>query len=167
LRVFFRVKINMRHDLSRDSSQERPCCSYRDHWHLFCVAIIQSGSSGSISIFWRNAFTNVGYDWIAAYCGFCGNYQVQFGVQYESLLGRRLLMKLVWTIDNQNINLEEQEQDYGTCDKKINQYREFPTEKNEKNYNKAQNKDQARAISRARAKSRCRSGLSAKPADKD
>ncbi|KAA6365671.1 MAG: hypothetical protein EZS28_038802, partial [Streblomastix strix] len=68
--------------------------------------------------------------------------------------------------DNENYG-EQQQQDYEADDKKINKYGDLPTEQNEGNNNKPQNKDQARAISRARAKSRGRSGLSAKPADKD
>ncbi|KAA6401882.1 MAG: hypothetical protein EZS28_002600 [Streblomastix strix] len=59
------------------------------------VAIVQSGSSGSISKFWLNAFTNVGYGCAATCSRFCGIKFAQFGVQYESLLDGRLLVKLV------------------------------------------------------------------------
>ncbi|KAA6381342.1 MAG: hypothetical protein EZS28_023134 [Streblomastix strix] len=58
------------------------------------VAIVWSGSSGSISKFWRNAFTNVGCGCAATCSGFCGTKFAQFGVQYESLLDGRLPVKL-------------------------------------------------------------------------
>ncbi|KAA6384702.1 MAG: hypothetical protein EZS28_019771, partial [Streblomastix strix] len=59
------------------------------------VAIVQSGSSGSISKFWRNAFTNVGCGCAATCSRFCGTKFAKFGVQYESLLVGRLLVKFV------------------------------------------------------------------------
>ncbi|KAA6396603.1 MAG: hypothetical protein EZS28_007871 [Streblomastix strix] len=68
--------------------------------------------------------------------------------------------------DNENYG-EEEQQDYEADDKKMNKYGDLPTEQTDGNSNKPQNKDQARVISRAKAKSRCRSGLSAKPFDKD
>ncbi|KAA6356947.1 MAG: hypothetical protein EZS28_047526, partial [Streblomastix strix] len=46
-------------------------------------------------MFWRNAFTSDGCGCAVAYSGFCDIKFAQFGVQYESLFGGRLLVKLV------------------------------------------------------------------------
>ncbi|KAA6379467.1 MAG: hypothetical protein EZS28_025007 [Streblomastix strix] len=58
-------------------------------------AIVQSGSSGSIPKFWRNVFTNVGYDCAAICSELCSANLLQLGVQYESLFDGRLLVQLV------------------------------------------------------------------------
>ncbi|KAA6378608.1 MAG: hypothetical protein EZS28_025868 [Streblomastix strix] len=58
------------------------------------VAIVYSGSSGSIFKFWRNAFTNVGCGCAATCSGFSGTNFAQFDVQYESLFEGHLLAKL-------------------------------------------------------------------------
>ncbi|KAA6356151.1 MAG: hypothetical protein EZS28_048322, partial [Streblomastix strix] len=59
------------------------------------VVIVQSGSSESISTFWRNVFTKVGCGCAATCSGFCGYKFAWFGVQYESLFVSRFLVKLV------------------------------------------------------------------------
>ncbi|KAA6387267.1 MAG: hypothetical protein EZS28_017208 [Streblomastix strix] len=48
------------------------------------AAIVQIGTSGSISKFRRNAFTNVGCGCSATYSGFCGTKFAQFGVQFQN-----------------------------------------------------------------------------------
>ncbi|KAA6353200.1 MAG: hypothetical protein EZS28_051273, partial [Streblomastix strix] len=53
------------------------------------VAIVQSGSIGSIFKFQRNAFTNVGCGCTAACSGFCGTKLAQFGVYHP-------IVNIVW-----------------------------------------------------------------------
>ncbi|KAA6381253.1 MAG: hypothetical protein EZS28_023222 [Streblomastix strix] len=79
---------------------ESPIKSARIDFIAFCsdfsgLAIVQSGFIGSISMFWRNASSNVNCCCAEACSGFCGIKLVKFGIQYEFMFGGRLLVNLV------------------------------------------------------------------------
>ncbi|KAA6357196.1 MAG: hypothetical protein EZS28_047277, partial [Streblomastix strix] len=98
-RWFLLVKINLQRFLFRESSKERQCCRYRVQWYFFRGRYCLVRVYGSISMFWRNAFTNVGCSCAAAGSGFCITKLAQFGAWYESLQGGRLPLLLdLWFI---------------------------------------------------------------------